>query len=446
MSLTYYGSRISENIVKTEEGYLICRNVPIGRIGEMRYLKSDLQLKGDGVVTVYRDADVVFDKTAMASFEGKPVTNDHPPEDVEAANYAAFAKGHAQNIRRGEGEDADKLIADLIITDPVLIAEIENGKREISCGYHAFYKTAPDGRTYQSKIRGNHIAVVMQGRAGDRVSIKDHQTERRFVMLTNIKKKTENKKFAGFLGLFARSVRDAKTNEEIEDAIEDAVLTMGDTFTVTDAAPAAEPEKEPAKGKDDAGEEFKFADAFTALNSTLAELRKDVDGLKTSVADAVSKTADASAEADPFEIALRELAGKTKDSADKDESKKSEDGEDGEDGKGGSEIVTDDDDADKDEGAMSEPVKDAAIAILRGARKAVIAIKDAKERKRVQDALLDAIKTAQTSNSSDVYKSVLDASTAAAKKKAAEGAAPEINIAEQQKIYDSWNPHKKVNS
>ena len=49
---------------------------------------------------------------------------------------------------------------------------LEEGKREISCGY-TYELCEENGRYIQRKIRGNHVAVVDAGRAGPRVCIKD---------------------------------------------------------------------------------------------------------------------------------------------------------------------------------------------------------------------------------------------------------------------------------
>lgn len=103
-----------------------------------------------------------------------PVTNDHPPDGVDAGNIRALQKGHAHNVRRGSGSESDLLLADLIITDPALIDLILGGKREISCGY-TYELCKENGQYIQRKIRGNHVAVVDAGRAGPRVSIKDRK-------------------------------------------------------------------------------------------------------------------------------------------------------------------------------------------------------------------------------------------------------------------------------
>lgn len=82
-----------------------------------------------------------------------------------------------QNVRRSSKEK-DLLLADLMIYDKQLIEEIENGKREVSCGYEYTCIDNEDGTYNQTEIRGNHVAVVEEGRAGNRVSIKDSKNNK----------------------------------------------------------------------------------------------------------------------------------------------------------------------------------------------------------------------------------------------------------------------------
>ena len=71
-------------MTKTPEGFLICHNVPIARTGWYEYLESELKDNGSPTETiqVYRGPNEVFSSAAIASFEGKPVTDEHPPEMV----------------------------------------------------------------------------------------------------------------------------------------------------------------------------------------------------------------------------------------------------------------------------------------------------------------------------------------------------------------------------
>ena len=82
MAVAYYGSHISEHLVKTPEGYLICYDVPINRTGTQMYTAGELGLEGEPErpVTVYRLEEDVFSPAALASLEGKDITRGHPAE------------------------------------------------------------------------------------------------------------------------------------------------------------------------------------------------------------------------------------------------------------------------------------------------------------------------------------------------------------------------------
>lgn len=170
----YYGSRISEHMIRTPEGFLICKDVPIARTGTQEYRGEEFGAPDpETVYTVTRPEDEVFTDAAIASFEGKPVVNEHPDEDVTADNYQKYLKGVCRDVRRGEGVYSNYLVANLIIYDDNLIKQIEGGKRDISCGYECLWEQEGDEGYTQRDIRGNHIAVVTRGRAGRKVSIRD---------------------------------------------------------------------------------------------------------------------------------------------------------------------------------------------------------------------------------------------------------------------------------
>lgn len=212
MANSYYGSRISDNIAKTPEGFLVCHNVPVARVGTQEYLGDEVGKPSEDIVTVYRRPDEVFKKSAIDSFEGKPVTNDHPPGLVGGGNAMAYIKGVCKNVHRGTGDDSDKVVADLVIYDQVLISLIENGKREISAGYTCSYADY-NGELEQVDIVGNHVAVVDEGRAGNSVAIRDEKPTRR--------KKMAKKKQSILDKMFHVFVNDEDTTpEDIKEAAE----------------------------------------------------------------------------------------------------------------------------------------------------------------------------------------------------------------------------------
>ncbi|WP_250264175.1 DUF2213 domain-containing protein, partial [Escherichia coli] len=74
------------------------------------------------------------------------------------------------------GDQSDLMLADLIVKDESAIQLIEDGLREVSCGYDAEYKQAEPGKAQQVDITGNHVALVPKGRAGNRCAIGDRDT------------------------------------------------------------------------------------------------------------------------------------------------------------------------------------------------------------------------------------------------------------------------------
>ena len=164
-------------MAETPEGYLLCIAVPIARIGEMEY-SADETPDGKPLVAV-NTAAVLFSDETCSSFNGKPVTIQHPDAasqdfDVTPDNWKAVAVGTVQNVRAGQGSDADKLVADLLITDRIGIDAINKGLREVSCGYDAEHSERDENnRAIRNKIIGNHVALVDRGRAGSDVAIRD---------------------------------------------------------------------------------------------------------------------------------------------------------------------------------------------------------------------------------------------------------------------------------
>ncbi|AQS88196.1 hypothetical protein AA101099_1862 [Neoasaia chiangmaiensis NBRC 101099] len=108
----YSVQRIGETRERLPDGSLLCRNVPIARLGQMTYDQSELPAEPakDGTITVHRDAETLFHPDAISSFEGVPVTLNHPPGVMlNPDNYQAFSRGTLTHLRRGEGEHQDTL-------------------------------------------------------------------------------------------------------------------------------------------------------------------------------------------------------------------------------------------------------------------------------------------------------------------------------------------------
>lgn len=160
--------KLSPHKSKTPEGYLICRDAILGRTGAQDYYANEIYAdsKDDRIIKVMRDAKEVFSPETIASFENKPVTCEHPEEDVIPDNFKQYSVGFARDIHQGRVDGEDVLLGNLIITDPETINDIENGIRtELSCGYTC--DITDDDNPRQVNIRGNHIALCEKGRAGN---------------------------------------------------------------------------------------------------------------------------------------------------------------------------------------------------------------------------------------------------------------------------------------
>jgi len=173
----YCTAKLSDKMHKTPEGYLVCQDVAITRVGELQYLPGEMPTIARGnndIIIVERTEDDVFHEDTIRSFEGKPITIHHPKEFVGPHNYRELSVGSLNNVRRGTGDMLGKLVTDFLITDATAIGKVERRElREVSCGYEAEYKQLKPGRARQTDIRGNHVALVPRGRAGPECAIFD---------------------------------------------------------------------------------------------------------------------------------------------------------------------------------------------------------------------------------------------------------------------------------
>lgn len=400
MAIAYYGARISPHMTRTPEGYLICHDVPINRVGDQEYSARDLQLDGDPdrVVIVHRYPEDVFDPAAIASFEGKDITQGHPPENLTPENQAAYSKGHVQNVRRV----GDNTVADLYIKDPGLASDVENHVvREVSCGYLCDY--VPDGDGYkQQRIRGNHVAVVHRGRAGHDVAIKDAAPE-----AEKGRKKTMSKFAHAILTAFGMAAKDA-SEEELNELVTNAA-------TALDAAPAETP-AEPGQVK-----------------AQEAEPAKDVMVERTPKGDDLGAKLDRILEM--LEAKSRGGRGEhpLHDESDLDEMVEKLTGK-----KEDPEAAVTVPAEEMEDGCMSPAVRDAYITMLKKARPHVAQMKDKQEKARMVDSLLSAIK------GPNLVGDIMHAAQDSARKAAKDAQRNNFQqvCADAESAYAARNPHK----
>lgn len=395
MAIAYYGARISPHMTRTPEGYLICHDVPINRIGDQEYTARDLALDGDPdrLVIVHRYPEDVFSDAAIASFEGKDITRGHPPENLTPENQSAYSMGHVQNVRRV----GDNTVADLYIKDPTLASDVENGViREVSCGYLCDYVQDGDGYK-QQRIRGNHVAVVPRGRAGHDVAIKDSAPE------AEKGRNTMSKFTHAILTAFGMAAKDA-TDEELNTLVTTAATAL-DAEPVApekDAAPEAEPAEDEMVEKAPKGD-----DLGSKLDRILEMLEAKSRG---------GRGEKPLHDEDDLDEMIEKLAGKRDDP----------------------EAAVTVPAEEMEDACMSPAAKDAAIQLLKKVRPAVAAIQDKNERARVVDALLSTVKGPNMVG--DIMKAAQDS----ARKNSEESRRTnyEKMCMDSENAYAARNPHK----
>ena len=156
---------------------------PLSKVGVFPYLGKQIssELEPDKIYQVYRPAEELLSDKTINSFKLLPIVDDHTMLGTEPGMMPAEEKGvHGTSGSDVYGKDG-KLYGDLKIYSETLKDEIEAGKKELSMGYFCDYELTPgtfDGQHYdavQRNIRGNHIALVEEGRMGSDVRVMDRK-------------------------------------------------------------------------------------------------------------------------------------------------------------------------------------------------------------------------------------------------------------------------------
>lgn len=170
------------------------------------FIRAPARLTRAGVFTYRRDGrewrelrlpEEVFHADSLASLGLLPLVVNHPRPigsgevldgAVTAKNAQRLTVGSVGKIRRDEA-DPNYVAGEVLITDSEAVSRVENGERELSCGYFCERIPADPGATYKDPVTGdtldyqfvqrniqyNHVAIVPMGRAGpDAKILLDH--------------------------------------------------------------------------------------------------------------------------------------------------------------------------------------------------------------------------------------------------------------------------------
>ncbi len=193
-------------------GWIEIKKNPISKCGVFPYLGGSIPIKGleaGKFYNVYRPAEELNSPETIESFKLLPWIDDHamigPNEDTPA---------EVKGIHGVTGEDVffeePFLYANLKLFSEKLGKKIENEKRELSLGYKAdwaledgIYNGVPY-QVVQRNIRGNHLALVNEGRSGHQVAVLDHKETLDEVSLMEPEKKEDASSLPSLSALVGR--------------------------------------------------------------------------------------------------------------------------------------------------------------------------------------------------------------------------------------------------
>lgn len=171
---------ILDGVTRTKDGFMTA-SVKAARTGIQIYTGAEVGMPDLATVRVYRPETEVFNKDSLHSYAWKPVTINHPTEDVTAKNWKDLARGYTgDEVAR----DGDFVRVPLALMDAAAIQAVEDGKREVSMGYSAILEfvdgITPSGEPFnavQRELRMNHLAIVSAARGGSDLRVGDGERE-----------------------------------------------------------------------------------------------------------------------------------------------------------------------------------------------------------------------------------------------------------------------------
>ena len=205
----------------TPEGYLRDRPI-LTRTGIFEYNNPDGTIRRE-----LRLPEEVFAPDSLASYKGKPVIISHDAGLIDKANVHENSIG---TILSEGYRSEDSVRAEIVIHDTDAMRE--SNFKELSLGYNLDLDETPgewNGQHYdaiQRNIRINHLALVMEARAGDKARLNiDGRSSKNFPKGGNEMENSSKKNATRKDGIL--------TPEQLEQAIKE--------YKAKHAAPAQEP-------------------------------------------------------------------------------------------------------------------------------------------------------------------------------------------------------------
>lgn len=291
-----------------QNGFFRVERNPISKVGVFDYLGSELPGAPDPskVYRVLRSPEELGSPETIASFATVPVVDEH------AWVGASGVPVDDKPVYGVSGEQPD--FDGTYLNAPLKIFQLpREPKAELSCGYACEYDWTPgiwNGEPYdavQRNIRGNHVALVWEGRMGPDVRVLDHLPTLTFDTLEYVKMadsptieelKAQIDELMPLVALvkdLEAKLSSAGNSAEVEQAANEAEEVAGEVIEqaseVEQAASAVE--SEPVEGEEKALEMLDGAEkALDAKAAKLKDHAKSIPAIRR-VGDAKMRAANA---------------------------------------------------------------------------------------------------------------------------------------------------------
>ena len=291
-----------------ENGYLhvstsnITKEQVVPYVGDTIPGWRELGLDPKAIYQIYRPAEEI--EKAVDTFNGLPLSLDHWEMDAENMPKDKIVG----SLGTDAAFDAPYLTNSLTVTDADAIARINSGEfRDLSAGYLCDVEMIDgifDGKHYDGRmknIRGNHVALVREGRAGHDVRVADSAL-----------KGGENMGDNAWKTLFFDLTKALQGGDTVEEIKKEEIMKEESAPDMTNTAPAVENAPEVAETHDEEPVDV-LADELREAMKAAGLDPEDKAAQKAFVAGiAYGKPADDAKDEDPTEDKCKDTA---KDSA-----------------------------------------------------------------------------------------------------------------------------------
>lgn len=179
-------------------GWFEVKDNPLSKVGVFPYRGASISpdLDPGALYNVLRPADELNSAEALESFKLIPWIDNHTMLGSEDAGLTPAEEKGIQGVTGEQIYFQDGILyGNIKVMSEAMATLIGSGKRELSLGYWCVYDHSPgtfEGQKYefvQRELRGNHLALVNNGRMGKEVEVLDQSDDSKEPVMAEQEKK-----------------------------------------------------------------------------------------------------------------------------------------------------------------------------------------------------------------------------------------------------------------